>query len=59
MVNITSIVEASMTGLPTLKEMFERLPISDALEGLGIMVVLGINAETINSIKEIVENKTP
>lgn len=59
MVNITSIVEASMTGLPTLKEMFERLPISDALEGLGIMVILGIDAEVINTVKEIVENKTP
>lgn len=58
MVNITSIVEASMTGLPTLKEMFERLPISDALEGLGIMVVLGIDAEVINTVNEIVEDKS-
>lgn len=58
MVNITSIVEASMTGLPTLKEMFERLPISDALEGLGIMVILGIDAEVINTVKEIVEDKS-
>lgn len=58
MVNITSIVETSMTGLPTLKEMFERLPISDALEGLGIMVILGIDAEVINTVKEIVEDKS-
>lgn len=58
MVNITSIVEASMTGRPTLKEMFERLPISDALEGLGIMVILGIDAEVINTVKEIVEDKS-
>ena len=58
MVNITLIVEASMTGLPTLKEMFERLPISDALEGLGIMVILGIDAEVINTVKEIVEDKS-
>lgn len=58
MVNKTSIIEASMAGPPTLKEMFERLPISDALEGLGIMVILGIDAEVINTVKEIVEDKS-
>ena len=47
-----------MAGPPTLKEMFERLPISDALEGLGIMVILGIDAEVINTVKEIVEDKS-
>lgn len=59
MVNKTSIIEASMAGSPTLKEMFERLPISDALEGLGIMVIAGMDVEVINTVKEIVENKTP
>lgn len=58
MVNKTSILEASMAGPPTLKEMFERLPISDALDGLGIMVILGIDAEVINTVKEIVEDKS-
>lgn len=58
MVNKTSIIEASMAGPSTLKEMFERLPISDALEGLGIMVILGIDAEVINTVKEIVEDKS-
>lgn len=59
MVNKTSIIEASMADPPTLKEMFERLPISDALEGLGIMVIAGMDVEVINTVKEIVENKTP
>lgn len=58
MVNKTSIIEASMAGPSTLKEMFERFPISDALEGLGIMVILGIDAEVINTVKEIVEDKS-
>ena len=58
MVNRTSIHEASTAGLPTLKKMFDQLSISDALEGLGIMAILGIDAGTINTVKEIVEDKS-
>ena len=44
-------------GMPTLKELFEKLPKEEALKGIGIMVILGLSALAINTIKEIVMKK--
>lgn len=44
-------------GMPALKELFEKLPKEEALKGIGIMVILGLSALVINTIKEIVMKK--
>ena len=50
--------EAYKSGLPELKQLFEKLPKEDCLKGIGILVIMGISIATINVIKDIVTSKT-
>lgn len=58
MITPSMVEEAYNSGLPELKQLFEKLPKEDCLKGLGIMVIMGISIATINVIKEIVTSKT-
>ena len=58
MITPTMVEEAYKSGLPALKQLFEKLPKEDSLKGLGLMVIMGISIATINVIKDIVTSKT-
>ena len=58
MITASMVEEAYKQGLPELKQLFENLPKEDCLNGLGLMVILGISTLAINTIKDIVTSKT-
>ncbi len=57
MITKSLVKQAADSGLPALKDLFEKLPKEDALKGLGILVILGVAYKAIETIRDIVMAK--
>ena len=59
MITKSIVKQAADSGLPALKDLFEKLPKEDALKGLAILAILGVGYKIIEAIKDIVTAKYP
>lgn len=53
-INEEIIKKAADAGLPSLKELFEKLPKEEALKGLGLLAIAFVSWTTIIEIRKIV-----
>ena len=57
MVTKEIVKEAADKGLPALKVLFEKLPPKEILTALGMLVIAGVGAITIDAIRDLVKDK--